>query len=96
MDVPNISQILNSDLIQLTHDKVCNDFSTASTEDIFNPTLNTEKSTDIGLVITVNYNSLYKIIPIIEVSDNEGFSFGVAVFGVFSYDILFLKINVPI
>ena len=58
----------------LTYDKVCKNYSTASvTEDIFNPTFNTEKeSIDVGLVITVNYNKLYNIIPIIEVDDKWG------------------------
>ena len=79
MDGPKLSPILNSDLIQLTYDKICYDFSTASVEDIFNPSLITKKSIDIGLVITVNYNNLYNIIPIIEVGDNESFSFGVCV-----------------
>ena len=79
MDGPKLSPILNSDLIQITYDKICYDFSTASVEDIFNPSLITKKSIDIGLVITVNYNNLYNIIPIIEVGDNESFSFGVCV-----------------
>ena len=79
MDGPKLSPIMNSDLIQITYDKICYDFSTASVEDIFNPSLITKKSIDIGLVITVNYNNLYNIIPIIEVGDNESFSFGVCV-----------------
>ena len=79
MDGPKLLPILNSDVIQITYDKICYDFSTASVEDIFNPSLITKKSIDIGLVITVNYNNLYNIIPIIEVGDNESFSFGVCV-----------------
>lgn len=58
-------QVQNLERIQLLYNGICHNF-TNSKVDLANPP-DLLGSRDIVLVVTINYNKLYKVIPILEV-----------------------------